>query len=301
MSDGESIMTVENNAEAPVKPRLHTSGKSRCFSLSRILSFSLLLGTSLATVYPFVWMVITSLRARNTIYSGKFFPEQIIFTNYPDAWVQTHFGAHLLNTIFITACSLVGIVFLSTTAGYAFAKLNFPFKRIIYILLLSTMAMPAASLIIPLYLQLKALGLLNSQLGLILVYIGSMSPFSIFLMRSFFETVPNELIEAARIDGSSEWGTLFRVVLPLVRPGIGTVVILQFLALWNEFLYATVLIQDSAKYTLQPTIYNLVGQYSTNWALLAASLTMAIVPIVIVYVNMQKQMVAGLTQGALKW
>ena len=289
-------MTVE----AQIKGRPHTAGKSR-FSLSRILSFSLLLVMSLVTVYPFVWMVLTSLRERSTIYSGKFIPEHFIFTNYPQAWVQTQFGVHLLNSIIITGCSLAGIVFLSTTAGYAFAKLKFPFKNIIYILLLSTMAMPAASLIIPLYLQVKSLGLLNSQLGLILVYIGSMSPFSIFLMRSFFQTLPDELIEAARIDGSGEWNTFYRVALPLVRPGIGTVVILQFLSLWNEFLYATVLIQNSAKYPLQPTIFNLVGQYSTNWPLLAAALTMAIVPIVLVYVNMQKQMVAGLTQGALKW
>jgi ABC-type glycerol-3-phosphate transport system permease component len=205
-----------------------------------------------------------------------------------------------LNSLVVSAFSLAGILFLSITAGYAFAKLNFPFKNVIYILLLSTMAMPAASLIIPLFLQVKSLGLLNTLWGLILVYVGSMSPFSIFLMRSFFEGVPNELIEAARMDGSGEWYTLFRVVLPLVGPGIGTVVILQFLSIWNEFLYAAVLIQSTDKQTLQPTIFHLIGQYTTNWTLLAASLTMAIVPIVIIYVNMQKQFVAGLTQGALK-
>ncbi|HEX7394722.1 MAG TPA: carbohydrate ABC transporter permease [Anaerolineaceae bacterium] len=271
------------------------------FSFSRIMAFITLLVIALVTVYPFVWMVLTSLRDRTTVFTGPFIPEQFIFSNYPQAFEQTQFAVHFLNTLLIAGGSLVGILFLSTTAGYAFAKLNFPFKNIIYVLLLSTMAMPAASLIIPLYLQLKSIGLLNSQFGLILVYVGSMSPFSIFLMRSFYETVPNELIEAARMDGSSEWGTLYRVVLPLVRPGIGTVVILQFLALWNEFLYATVLLQSADKQPLQPAIFNLIGQYSTNWTLLAASLTMAIAPIVIVYVNMQKQFVSGLTQGALKW
>jgi ABC-type glycerol-3-phosphate transport system permease component len=289
-------MTVE----AINKARPHPARSSRV-SPSRILAFSLLTVIALVTVYPFVWMVLTSLRDRTTVFTGPFIPNPFIFTNYPDAWVQTQFGAHLMNSLFIAGCSLAGIVFLSTTAGYGFAKLNFPFKNVIYVLLLSTMAMPAASLIIPLYLQVKSLGLLNSQAGLILVYIGSMSPFSIFLMRSFFATVPNELIEAARIDGSGEWGTLYRVVLPLVRPGIGTVIILQFLAIWNEFLYATVLIQSATKQPLQPSIFNLIGQYSSNWTLLAASLTMAIVPIVLVYINMQKQFVAGLTQGALRW
>jgi ABC-type glycerol-3-phosphate transport system permease component len=289
-------MTVE----AQIVTRPHPARRKR-ISLLRMLAFITLLMIALVTVYPFIWMVLTSLRDRTTVFTGPFIPEQFIFTNYPQAFVATQFAAHFLNTLLIAGGSMVGILFLSTTAGYAFAKLNFPFKNIIYVMLLSTMAMPAASLIIPLYLQLKSIGLLNSQFGLILVYVGSMSPFSIFLMRSFYETVPNELIEAARMDGSSEWGTLYRVVLPLVRPGIGTVVILQFLALWNEFLYATVLLQSADKQPLQPAIFNLIGQYSTNWTLLAASLTMAIAPIVIVYVNMQKQFVSGLTQGALKW
>ncbi|MBK8021555.1 MAG: carbohydrate ABC transporter permease [Chloroflexi bacterium] len=269
-------------------------------SISRIGAFTVLLTLSLVGVYPFVWMVLTSLRERNTIFNGPFIPTQIIFDAYPAAWQQTEFGAHFLNTIVIAILSLTGILFFSTAAGYAFAKLRFPMKRVIYVLLLSTMAMPAASLIIPLYLQVKNLGLLNSTQGLILVYVASMSPFSIMLMRSFFETVPNELIEAARIDGSSEWGTFYRVALPLVRPGVGTVVILQLLSVWNEFLYATVLIQDPALKPLTPTIFNLVGQFNTNWTSLTAALTMAIIPVVLVYINMQKQFVAGLTQGALK-
>jgi len=275
---------------------------ARRFNISptRITTFVILAFLALVTVYPFVWMVLTSLRERNTVFNGPFIPNPIILTNYPKAWAQTHFSAHFMNSLVTAAVSLAGILFLSITAGYGFAKMNFPFKNVIYVLLLSTMAMPAASLIIPLFLQVKSLGLLNSLEGLMLVYIGSMSPFSIFLMRSFFEGVPNELIEAARIDGSGEWGTLWRVVLPLVKPGIGTVVILQFLSLWNEFLYAVVLIQSTALMPLQPAIFNLVGQYGTNWTLLAAALTMAILPIVIVYVNMQKQFVAGLTQGALR-
>lgn len=270
------------------------------FTPSRIAALFALVVLALFGVYPFVWMVLTSVRDRNTIFNGPFIPDRIVFDAYPAAWQQTEFGAHFLNSIVIAVISLAGILFFSTSAGYAFAKLKFPMKRVIYIMLLSTMAMPAASLIIPLYLQVKGLGLLNSTQGLILVYIASMSPFSIMLMRSFFEVVPDELIEAARIDGSSEWGTFYRVALPLVRPGVGTVVILQLLSVWNEFLYATVLIQDVRLKPLQPMIFNLVGQFNTNWTSLTAALTMAILPVVLVYINMQKQFVAGLTQGALK-
>ncbi len=267
---------------------------------SRIVSFSILFILAVVAMYPFAWMLMTSLRDSHTVFTGPFIPTEFKIDAYITAWNKTQFGLHFLNSVIIAVFSLAGILFFSTTAGYAFAKLQFPFKNLIYILLLSTMAMPAASLIIPLYLQVRSLGLLNSQQGLILVYIGSMSPFSIFLMRSFFAGVPNELIEAARIDGSSEWGTFFRVALPLVRPGVGTVVILQFLSIWNEFLYATVLLQSPSKQPLQPAIYNLVGQFSTDWTSLAAALTMAIIPVVVVYINMQKQFVAGLTQGAIK-
>jgi ABC-type glycerol-3-phosphate transport system permease component len=278
----------------------HVPRSTPRFSLARISGFSALTLLALVTVYPFVWMVLTSLRARNTIFNGPFIPEHFVFDAYPQAWQQTQFGAHFLNSAIIAVCSLAGILLLSTSAGYAFAKLQFPFKRVLYVLLLSTMAMPATSLIIPLYLQVKGLGLLNSQLGLILVYIGSMSPFSIFLMRSFFEVLPDELIESARIDGASESVIFYKVMLPLARAGVGTVIILQFLAIWNEFLYANVLLQDPAKQPLQPVIFNLVGQFNTNWTSLTAALTMAIIPVVVVYIRMQKQFVAGLTQGALK-
>jgi ABC-type glycerol-3-phosphate transport system permease component len=270
------------------------------FSPSRIGGFSTLTVLAVISIYPFVWMVLTSLRDRNTVFTGPFIPKHFRFNAYVDAWRETDFGHHLRNTVVIAGLSLAGIMVLSTTAGYAFAKLRFPFKRTIYILLLSTMAMPATSLIIPLYLQVKRLGLLNSTLGLILVYIGSMSPFSIFLMRSFFATLPDELIEAARIDGASELTIFRKVMLPLAKAGIGTVVILQFLALWNEFLYANVLLQDPDKHPLQPVVFNLVGQFNTPWNLLTAALTMAIVPVVVVYVRMQKQFAAGLTIGAVK-
>jgi ABC-type glycerol-3-phosphate transport system permease component len=272
----------------------------RRFAPSRIGGFSTLTVLAVISIYPFVWMVLTSLRDRNTIFTGPFIPEHFKFDAYPEAWRETNFGHHLKNTVVIAGVSLAGIMFLSTTAGYAFAKLRFPFKRTIYILLLSTMAMPATSLVIPLYLQVKRLGLLDTTLGLILVYIGSMSPFSIFLMRAFFATLPDDLIEAARLDGAGEMKIFYKVMLPLAKAGVGTVVILQFLSLWNEFLYANVLLQDPNKHPLQPVIFNLVGQFNTPWNLLTAALTIAIVPVVIVYVRMQKRFAAGLMLGAIK-
>jgi ABC-type glycerol-3-phosphate transport system permease component len=299
--DDSAARPGRSQSPPPRRPRGSTRaiGVAR-FAPSRIGGFSTLTVLAVISIYPFVWMVLTSLRDRNTVFTGPFIPEHFKFGAYPDAWRETNFGLHLRNTIVIAGLSLLGIMVLSTTAGYAFAKLRFPFKRTIYILLLSTLAMPATALVIPLYLQVKRLGLLDTTLGLILVYIGSMSPFSIFLMRAFFATLPDDLIEAARLDGAGELTIFRKVMLPLAKAGVGTVVILQFLSLWNEFLYANVLLQDPNKHPLQPVVFNLVGQFSTPWNLLTAALTMAIVPIVIVYVRMQKRFASGLMLGAIK-
>jgi ABC-type glycerol-3-phosphate transport system permease component len=245
-------------------------------------------------------MVLTSLRAGNTVFGGPFIPKQFTLAAYPQAWQQVDLGRHYLNSIIITGCTVAGTLLLSTMAGYAFAKLSFPLKNVLYFVLLSTLMMPATALIIPLYLQLKGFGLLDQQVGLVLLYIGGAAPFAMFLMRAFFETLPSELMQAARVDGAGEFALFWRVMLPLARPGIATVVIFQFLATWNEFLYANTIIQTTGKLPLQPVLFSLAGQYSTNWPVLTAALTMSILPIIIVYVRMQRQFIAGLTVGAVK-
>ena len=252
------------------------------------------------TIFPLVWLILTSLREQNTIFNGPFLPKQITFQAYPRAWTATNFGLHFANSVWITTVTVLGVLVFSTLAGYSFAKLRFPFKNLIYVILLSTLMMPATALIIPLYLELKKLGLLNSQAGLILLYVSGSAPFAMFLMRAFFETLPDELVQAARIDGAGEFTIFWRVILPLARPGIAVVVIFQFLATWNEFLYANTILQNTGALPLQPVLYSLMGQYQTDWPMLTAGLTMSIVPVILVYVWMQRQFVAGLTLGAVK-
>ncbi len=268
--------------------------------LGRTALFVVLLALAVVMFYPLFWMITTSLRDSNTVFNGPLIPNHVQFGAYRQAWDEVDFGRHFLNSVVITGLTVIGVLLLSTVSGYAFAKLTFPFKQTIFVCLLSTMMMPATALIIPLYLQLKNLGLLNTQGGLILCYVGTSTPFAMFLMRAFFETLPNELMSAARIDGASEFRIFTRVMLPLARPGIATVVVFQFLNSWNEFLYAQVIIQDPDKQPLQPVLFSLVGQYATNWPVLTAGLTMSVVPIIIVYVRMQKQFVAGMTLGAVK-
>jgi ABC-type glycerol-3-phosphate transport system permease component len=276
------------------------TGSRRRLPFARAFVTFLLLPLCVLMVFPFVWLLLTSLRPQNTVFSGPFFPHSLTGAAYANAWTSIGFPLHFWNSLWITTVTVVGVTIFATLSGYAFAKLDFPFKNVLYLLLLTTLMMPSTALIIPLYLELKSIGLLNNQGGLLILYISGSAPFSMFLMRAFFSTLPDELVEAARVDGSSELAIFARVILPLARPGVATVVIFQFLQTWNEFLMANTILQDTDKLPLQPVLFTLTGQYSTDWPTLTAGLTLSIIPVVIVYVRMQNQFVAGMTLGAVK-
>jgi len=270
------------------------------FPFAKTFATFVLLPICALMVFPFVWLILTSLREQNTVFAGPFFPKSLTFGAYPRAWTSIEFPLHFWNSLWITSVTVVGVLIFASLSGYAFAKLDFPFKNVLYLLLLTTLMMPGTALIIPLYLELKSLGLLNTQAGLLVLYVSGSAPFSMFLMRAFFQTLPDELVEAARVDGSSEFTIFLRVILPLARPGIATVVIFQFLQTWNEFLMANTVLQNTKLLPLQPVLFSLTGQYSTDWTTLTAGLTLSIIPVVLVYVRMQKQFVAGMTLGAVK-
>jgi ABC-type glycerol-3-phosphate transport system permease component len=266
------------------------------FPLGKSFATFVLLPFCVLMAFPFVWMLLTSLREPNTIFGGSILPDKITFAGYQTAWTSIQFPLH----VWITSVTVIGVLVFATLSGYAFAKLDFPFRNTLFVLLLLTLMMPSTALIIPLYLQLKAFGLLDSQVGLLILYISGSAPFAMFLMRAFFQTLPDELIEAARVDGGSEFTIFRRVILPLTRPGIATVVIFQFLQTWNEFLIANTVLRSTDSLPLQPVLFSLMGQYSTDWPALTAGLTLSVIPVVVVYVRMQRQFVAGMMLGAVK-
>jgi len=268
--------------------------------LARLAGYLVLIGLTASSIFPLLWMTMTSLRPRTDMYSGSLLPSQITLEAYRFLATDFNIAPFYWNSIKVTFVTVITVVMLATLAGYAFARIDFWGRQIIFLLLLSTLMVPSAALIIPLFLQLSELGLIDSQMGLILAYIGGALPFSMFLMRSFFETLPADLVDAGRIDGASEFAIFWRIMLPLARPGIATVTIFQFMGTWNEFIFAATFIHTPKARTLQSAIFAMVGRYSTNWPALTAALTISIVPIVIVYIFMQKQFVAGLTTGAVK-
>ncbi|HEY0530551.1 MAG TPA: carbohydrate ABC transporter permease [Actinoplanes sp.] len=278
---------------------LPAPGRSRR-AATRSAGYLALIIISAVTVFPFLWMLATSLRPSNTVFGGPLVPRSVTGGAYRRAWTQLDYPNHFWNSVYVTTATVVIVLALATLGGYAFAKLEFPGKQLIYVVLLSTLMLPITAIIIPLFLEMRSFNLLNTRQGLILVYVGGALPFAMFLMRAFFETLPDELIQAARVDGAGEFRIFARVMLPLAAPGVATVVIFQFLSTWNEFLLAQTFISAPQYLPLQPVLYGVVGQHSTDWPLLTAALTMSVVPIIAVYVRMQRRFVAGMTLGAVK-
>jgi ABC-type glycerol-3-phosphate transport system permease component len=268
----------------------------------RAFGYLVLTVVSIVCVFPLLWVVITSLRTPDSAFGQSFIPTAAEFTvkAYRQAFSTAGIGGGLVNSLIVTAGTIVGVLIVATLAGYGFARFKFLGRRAIYIMILSTLMVPGAAIIIPLFLELKDFSLLNSLQGLILIYIATSVPFAVVLMRGFFERVPEALADAARIDGAGEIAVFWRVMLPLVRPAVLTLAVFQFLISWNEFLMAETFLQSPKLLTLQPRVYAIVGQYSTNWALLSAAVVISVIPVVILYVVLQRRFVAGLTVGALR-
>jgi len=268
----------------------------------RTAGYVVLTLVAVVCVFPLLWMVLTSLRTPDSAFGKSFIPTAAEWTAraYASAFTSAGMGRGLLNSLIVTAATIVGVLVVATLGGYGFARYRFRGRRAIYIAILSTLMVPVAVIIIPLFLELKVFNLLDSLQGLILVYIATSVPFAVVLMRGFFERIPENLAEAARIDGASELAVFFRVMLPLVEPAVLTLAVFQFLFSWNEFLLAETFLRSPDLLTVQPRVYAIVGQYSTNWSLLCAAVVISVIPVVVLYLILQRRFVAGLTVGALR-
>lgn len=285
-------------SSARVRPR-HV-GHTRRWAISRLFGYIVLIGLSLISVFPLVWMILTSLKTRDTVFVGPLIPDRVSFDAYAFIWNEMGIGRPFMNNVLLTLAATLGVVFFATLGGYAFSVLPIPGKDVIFGILMAALLIPGALIIVPAFAELRGMGLLNSLTGLALIHIGMNIPFAVFLMRMFFDAIPKELREAAIVDGASEFTVFTRVALPLCLPGTATVGIFQVMFTWNDLMLSNGLIQSQANRTLQPALYALVGQYSTNWPALTAALTTAAVPIIIFFVLMQKPFVAGLIAGSVK-
>lgn len=266
----------------------------------RVLWHVVMVVIAAAAVAPLVYMVLTSIRPQSTAFSGPIVPDEFSGSGYAFAWNDLQIWRNFLNSVLITGVTLAITIAAATLAGYAFSRIGFTGRNLLFFVVTSALFLPGVATLIPVYLELQTFGLLGSRLGLILVYTAGGVSFSLFLMRTFFDALPNELSEAARLDGATELQIFWRVMLPLSAPGIATVAIFQMISVWNELLFASALISDPASRPIQPVANSLIGQYGTNWPALTATMTLTALPMVVAYVVFQRWFVAGLTAGAVK-
>jgi len=263
------------------------------------LTYAILIILSIVMGFPLFWMVLTSFKNQREVFTS-FWPTSYELTNYRRVWDSMNLPHHILNSLYVSGLNVAIVVVAATLAGYAFAKLKFPKRDVIFYFFLAAMMIPGQAILIPMFIFLKRIGLLNTREGLSLSMTGGAIAFAIFIMRAFFRSLPSELADAGKIDGCTEWGVFWRIFLPLSRPGIATIVIFQFMGTWNEFMFSTTFIYKPELKTIQPALYQAVGRYSVDYTALSSGLILAIIPILIVFFTLQRQFIRGLTAGAFK-
>ncbi|TGQ16748.1 MULTISPECIES: carbohydrate ABC transporter permease [unclassified Mesorhizobium] len=252
-------------------------------------------------IYPLFVMVASSFKTNAEIFSSPLsLPTHFSTANLEKVWTETNFVRYLANSVGITAASVALILLFSTLAGYAIARYRFRLSSLVLMFFLSGMTVPLKLAIIPLFIQLDTLGLVDSYLGLVLVYVAMGIPSAVFIMTGFLRTLPRELEESARMDGASELRIMWSIMLPLARPALVIVAIQNAVPIWNDFFFPLVLITSDNLKTLPQGLTVFVGEFTTDWGVLFTGLTLAALPITLLYIVLSKQFISGITQGAVK-
>ncbi len=260
------------------------------------------LAITLFAIFPIVWALLTSLKEEAAIITTRmqYIPESITYQNYVDIWTRSNFPILLTNSAITTAMTVVICATLGTLASYAIARFQFRGRRELMLFYLVIRMFPAVMIIIPLFILMRNVGLLDSRLGLALAYTTFLLPVFIWMMKGFFDAVPLELEDAARIDGCSRIGAMMRVILPLVVGGLVATAVFVAIGAWNEFLFALMMTTSTGSRTWPVGLQLMVGEFQLPWGTLAAGGIVSIVPVVILFALVQRALVRGLTAGAVK-
>lgn len=262
---------------------------------------TLLIVLSLLTVAPIILLLSTALKTRTDVKVNPFgLFTSFSFENFVNAWTQGHFSDYVLNSVLLSVPSTLLVVVLSTMAGYAFARLPFPGRTIAFYVVVLGLLVPFFTYMIPLFFQLRSLGLLDTLAGVILVLTSTSVSFGTFFMRAFFTDLPAELEQAARIDGASEWQIFYKVMLPLVGPGVSALSVFTFLQTWNNFLVPLVYLPGGGFRPLTTALYQFTSGRQIDIGPLAAATLITVLPVLVLFIVMQKQVASGFISGAVK-
>jgi N-acetylglucosamine transport system permease protein len=258
---------------------------------------------TIIVIVPFLWVVLSSFKTTKEILASPFsLPAHWQFDNYAHAWTDAGIRQFFLNTVIVVSVALVLVMLLGAMCAYVLARFTFPGSRAIYYLMLAGLTFPIFLAIVPLFFILKNIGLINTLPGLIMVYVAFALPFTVFFLYAFFRTLPDDVYEAALIDGAGEWKTFFRIMLPMARPGIAAVAIFNFLGLWNQFLLPVALNTDQSRYVLTQGMASFASQagYAVDFGALFAAVVITVVPVLIVYVIFQRRLEGSVSRGTFR-
>ena len=264
------------------------------------ISHVVLVMWSIVVLLPLVWAFVSSFKSTTEILGSPFtVPKSFNFENYVSAWNTAGIGTSFFNTVIVVGCSLILVMVLGAMCSYVLARFRFFGNRAIYYLMLAGLTFPVFLAIVPLFFILRSLALLNTLQGLITVYVAFALPFTVFFLFAFFKALPEEIYEAAQLDGAGEWRTFFQVMLPMARPGMASVAIFNFLGLWNQFLLPVALNTDPTKYVLSQSMASFASQagYSVDYGALFAAVVITVLPVLIVYIIFQRQLQGSVAQG----
>jgi N-acetylglucosamine transport system permease protein len=258
---------------------------------------------TIIVIVPFLWVVLSSFKTTKEILASPFsLPAHWQFDNYAHAWTDAGIRQFFLNTVIVVSVALVLVMLLGAMCAYVLARFTFPGSRFIYYLMLAGLTFPIFLAIVPLFFILKNIGLINTLPGLIMVYVAFALPFTVFFLYAFFRTLPDDVYEAALIDGAGEWRTFFRIMLPMARPGMAAVAIFNFLGLWNQFLLPVALNSDQSRYVLTQGMASFASQagYAVDFGALFAAVVITVVPVLIVYVIFQRRLEGSVSRGTFR-
>lgn len=297
----EAALSATTAAATPeVTERRYRGREDRSLLASAALHGTLIVATFIA-LFPVVWVLLSSIKPASEIRRSEItlFASPTL-ENYRSVLFDTDFGIWFLNSVVVAAFTMVLGIAMSATAGYALSRFNFPGRRGLMWVFLLTQMFPVAILIVPIYTIMANLGLIDTKASLVIAYCTVAVPFCAWMLKGYFDTIPKELDEAASLDGLGPFGTFYRVILPLARPGLAVTAFYTFLTAWGEVAYAIAFMQGSRHYTLGAGLQQFVPQFSPRWELLTAGAVLITIPAAIVFFFAQKHLVAGLTAGGTK-
>lgn len=268
--------------------------------MGNVITYGFLLAGAATMLLPFIWMISASLKERNDVleFPVKWIPDPVHFENFAAVFQKIPFELYFLNTCKVTILILMIQLFTSSFAAYGFAKLRFPGKNVLFLGYIATLAIPFQVYMVPQYIVMKQMGFVDSHAGL--VFMNAFTPFGVFLIRQFFMGVPDSLCEAARIDGMSEYGIYLKIMLPLTRPALATLALSTFVYAWNDFMRPLIYLNRNNLLTLQVGLRSFITTNSAEYNLIMAGSLIALIPIIILFLFLQKYFVEGVATSGMK-